>query len=754
MDQHRCYGCMQPLEGDRCPRCGWTRGKENEAHQLPVGTVLLGRYEIGRVLGQGGFGITYLGWDIQLQTAICIKEYFPNRVVSRDCGLSTRVHCYTDAGAESYRASKERFLREGRILAQFRDIPEIVSIYGYFEANDTVYIVMEYIRGMDLAHYIQSRGGRLGVDETFRILWPIMTALSQVHKGGLVHRDIAPDNIMLHPRGGAKLLDFGAARMVENADVDRGLDRSTEAIVKHGFAPMEQYQTRGSLGPWTDVYAMCATVWYCLTGQIPPEATTRMLGEGDIDWRSVPGLAPQQCAALEKGMAVRAKDRYPSMDALLQALTVAPAVPTPPVYQAVPPMQVPPSMVQVPPSVVQVPSSGVQMPPRQEPTPPPIDYVVKRRKLPRWVKICAAAVPLAAVAVLAVLLTAGPKSAPQVGGGETKPQAGAIETTAPTGRVDLPGPTEADPNEALYQQACALMDEGRYGEAYPLLYELAMQEHEGASELLGGFTWMISEQISDDWHGKFDLRGNLVWYAGKAEGGYTYTSEMEYDDQGREIKYVYRDNDPDYPYSHISLSFYNEKGQRIRKEDSDGDGDRWEYLYEYDAEGRISTETYRSGDYSTVYYYTYTVSDDGRYRRTDVTESGQPYRCEETRYDEEGRTVYSRYYYYGDYGSESISTYKYDDNGYTSEYYYKYDVKSSDEYDEEYTIYYTSHFDEDGMILSRESRYSTGEEYTDTYFWNEYGINDRIEQTHSDGTVKVTELVYKLLYNGEEVTGY
>lgn len=339
MSERRCYGCMQIIDGDFCPHCGWPKEKNNEPHQLPVGTVLRDQYVVGRVLGQGGFGITYLGWDRHLESAVCIKEYFPNHAVSRDCTVSTQVHCHTEQGAAVYRASKERFLREGKILAQFRDIPEIVSIYGFFEENDTVYIVMEYIKGMDLAHYVYHKGGRLTADETFRILKPVMEALAQVHRAELVHRDIAPDNIMLHPRGGAKLLDFGAARMVENADVDKGLDRSTEAIVKHGFAPMEQYQTRGNLGPWTDVYAMCATVYYCLTGQIPPEATTRMMGEADFGWGDVPGLTQRQRFALEKGMAILPKERYASMDELLDGLfgsaPIAQTTPQPaPVYRA------------------------------------------------------------------------------------------------------------------------------------------------------------------------------------------------------------------------------------------------------------------------------------------------------------------------------------------------------------------------------------------------------------------------------------
>jgi len=367
MDQHRCYGCMQLHDGDFCPSCGWPNHRNNEPHQLPVGTILRGQYEVGRVLGQGGFGITYLGWDRHLETAVCIKEYFPNHAVSRDCAISTQVHCHTQAGAEAYRASKERFLREGKILAQFRDIPEIVSIYGFFEENDTVYIVMEYIKGMDLAHYIRHRGGRLTAEETFRILKPVMEALAQVHRAELVHRDIAPDNIMLHPRGGAKLLDFGAARMVENAGVDKGLDRSTEAIVKHGFAPMEQYQTRGNLGPWTDVYAMCASVYYCLTGQIPPEATSRMMGEAPFNWNNVPGLTQRQRWALEKGMAILPRDRYASMEELLDGLFGEAPIP----MNHTEPMLTPPW---------QPPQAPVYQPPQPPAYQPPVVETSRKKK--------------------------------------------------------------------------------------------------------------------------------------------------------------------------------------------------------------------------------------------------------------------------------------------------------------------------------------------------------------------------------------
>ena len=319
MERHRCMGCMSMTENEICEKCGWQDGRTNEAHQLPVGYMLHGQYRIGRVLGQGGFGITYLGWDDFLEIPVAIKEFYPNSMVNREAALTTKVHCYTENAEPQFAVSKERFLREAQALARFEKEPAIVKIRGFFEENETAYIVMEYIRGVTLAGYVRVRGGRLTPEETFRILRPVMEALVAVHKVDMVHRDISPDNIMLHPEGGAKLLDFGAVRAVEGAEAGKDLDRSTEAILKHGFAPIEQYRSRGDLGPWTDEYALCATIWYCLTGRIPEDAPARMMEDIEIDW-DIPGLDERQKAALKKGFSPRSRDRFGSVEALMKRL--------------------------------------------------------------------------------------------------------------------------------------------------------------------------------------------------------------------------------------------------------------------------------------------------------------------------------------------------------------------------------------------------------------------------------------------------
>ena len=290
-----------------------------DRHKLPLGTVLQQRYQIQKVLGQGGFGITYLAWDHILGESVAVKEFYPQSIVTRDCAWSLDVQCITQRHMDNFRNSRSRFLREADALQRFRSVHSIVDIREYFEANNTAYIVMEYLVGRDLRHFLSQRG-TLSVDETLRLLEPVFHALTVVHKTGLVHRDISPDNIMLTNQSGAKLLDFGAVRTVEDPSVDSPLSKSTEAILKHGFAPIEQYNTRGSLGPWTDEYALCATIYYCLTGKVPVQPSYRITEKIEPEWDSIPGLTDTQRAALKKGMAIAPSDRFPDVEALYEAL--------------------------------------------------------------------------------------------------------------------------------------------------------------------------------------------------------------------------------------------------------------------------------------------------------------------------------------------------------------------------------------------------------------------------------------------------
>ena len=320
MELRRCCGCMKLTDQDICPHCGCPKTYHNDQNQLPVGTVLHGQYVVGKVLGHGGFGITYIGWDRYLDIPVAIKEFYPAHAVNRDITQSLSVKLNTEDMLHRFEESRERFLREAKTLAKLRSIPQIVGIQGFFTENNTAYIIMDYVQGQDLRHFVQQRNGNISAKELLPLLEPVLHALAAVHREGLMHRDISPDNIMLLPDGKVVLLDFGAAHDLEKSDADADLSHSTEAILKHGFAPMEQYRSRGNLGPWTDEYGFCASIYYCLTGQVPPDAPTRAMDEVQPDWASIPGLTSNQRAALEKGMEMRAKDRFGSMEALHKAL--------------------------------------------------------------------------------------------------------------------------------------------------------------------------------------------------------------------------------------------------------------------------------------------------------------------------------------------------------------------------------------------------------------------------------------------------
>ena len=323
MEQTRCYGCMQPrTDGRFCPHCGYEYDLPNGPHQLPAGTVLRGQYLVGRVLGQGGFGITYLGWDLFLNIPIAIKEYYPTGAVMRESTYGLAVTNCEGRTGSTFENNRRRFLREAQSLAQLSDGPEVVQVRNFFQENETAYIIMEFIRGKTLKDYLQEQG-LMTPAQVLKMMRPVMEGLKKVHTVGLVHRDISPDNIMLLPDGRIKLLDFGAVRDVEG---DNAL-RSTQAILKPGFAPIEQYKSRGELGPWTDIYALCGTMYYCMTGKVPMDAPERVLDQCGIGWEQIPGLTPGQVQALNKGTELFPQNRLKNLQELMDLLDASQLAP-------------------------------------------------------------------------------------------------------------------------------------------------------------------------------------------------------------------------------------------------------------------------------------------------------------------------------------------------------------------------------------------------------------------------------------------
>ena len=313
VDTLYCPYCMSPAaEGSPCPGCGLTAGSYRpKPHHLPPGTVLMGRYLVGRALGEGGFGITYLGRDLRLELRAAIKEYFPTAWVCRRPDTSPGVSVYTGAGSD-YEKGRSRFLFEARTMARMEKQPEIVGVRDFFEANGTAYIVMEYLDGTTFKELVRSRG-RIPARELLDMIEPVFSALSAMHAAGLIHRDISPDNLMLE-RDSVRLLDFGCAR-------ESALGEETVTItLKHGYAPIEQYQHKGQ-GPWTDVYALAATIYYCLTGRTPPQALDRLMDDELIPPRRLGAeLTEAQERALLRGMGIRQHRRWRSMEEFRSAL--------------------------------------------------------------------------------------------------------------------------------------------------------------------------------------------------------------------------------------------------------------------------------------------------------------------------------------------------------------------------------------------------------------------------------------------------
>ena len=310
-----CPSCMAKTapEDGKCPICGSDVNIQNAPHQLPVNTILNGRYLVGKVLGAGGFGITYIGYDLKLDSKVAVKEYYPSGAANRS--VSMTVFPTTEVKGSPFEIGKDRFLKEAKTLSEFVGEGNIVTLRDYFEEHGTAYIVMEYLEGEDLSHYAKEHG-KFELGDALDLLEPAMLALDKVHKKGLIHRDISPSNIMVMSDGRVKVLDFGSARL-QNASGELSLS----IMLKPGYAPAEQYSTHGEQGPWTDVYAMSATVYKLLTGKTPPPSTDRILDD-TIELPSSLGvkITPEQEAALMRGLALRVPDRTQTMAELAKGL--------------------------------------------------------------------------------------------------------------------------------------------------------------------------------------------------------------------------------------------------------------------------------------------------------------------------------------------------------------------------------------------------------------------------------------------------
>ena len=288
---------------------------EENLHCLRKGTRLIGRYTIERVLGQGGFGITYLGIDELHEKKVAIKEFFPQGIVTRNIEYEDAVTVTFVGEKDNYNKGKEKFLKEARIMARFSKDEGIVKAQDFFEINNTAYIVMEYLEGITLKQYLRENE-RIEPEELLELFVPLIESLDEIHSQGLIHRDISPDNIMVLLGGKIKLMDFGAAR-----DYTDFGEKSLSLILKPGYAPPEQYQTHGVQGPWTDIYALCATMYKCLTGENPPDAIERVMDDNlkEISEFGIP-VSKQMEETIIKGMSISARNRYQNIEEFCEDL--------------------------------------------------------------------------------------------------------------------------------------------------------------------------------------------------------------------------------------------------------------------------------------------------------------------------------------------------------------------------------------------------------------------------------------------------
>lgn len=306
-----CPNCFAGNFSGDCGQCGYKALSDQvPSTMLPPGIVLNGRYRLGRVLGAGGFGVTYLALDQERQSRVAIKEYMPVSFAVR-LADGQRVTASSTDSKETFDHGLLVFNREINTLKSFRGNQTIVQALDSFQANGTAYFVMEFLDGITLSGLAKANGGKLNPKTAMEILSHTAVALKVVHGGGMLHRDVSPDNILITRKGQVKLIDFGATRYFVGER-----SQSLSVVLKAGFAPPEQYSSKGNQGPWTDIYAMCATFYTVVTGKRPPDAPER-LQDATLEDLTRYQLQPNLAQAITKGLSLDLRQRQQNMSEFL-----------------------------------------------------------------------------------------------------------------------------------------------------------------------------------------------------------------------------------------------------------------------------------------------------------------------------------------------------------------------------------------------------------------------------------------------------
>lgn len=315
MGYNICPNCFQEVSAFVCPHCGYDRHNAKQFEDaLPPETILGARYLLGRVLGKGGFGITYLGKDLVTERIVAIKECMPEVYSYRamDNCLYPKKDCDM-----AFSQCMECFHYEIEALKMLEDNPYVVDVLDAFAENRTVYFIMEYIDGVSLKILTNSNEGKISQSNAGLVIFTVGSALMEVHKKGIIHRDISPENIMIDRKGEIKLIDFGAAKNY----YDKSYFRNESLFLKPGFAPLEQYSLDGNQGPWTDVYALAATFYTSVSGKPLVDSETRSVNDtmkplSELDC----GISEAASAVISHALAIMVHDRYASVSEFLDAL--------------------------------------------------------------------------------------------------------------------------------------------------------------------------------------------------------------------------------------------------------------------------------------------------------------------------------------------------------------------------------------------------------------------------------------------------
>ena len=314
---HLCPGCMHfwPDPSRPCEHCGFSwENRREEGRCLPVFTILAGKYLLGVKIGAGGFGITYLAMDLNEEIPVAVKEFFPVSLAERD---GEQVRALPQEEGRVFREALRSFRREADLMARFCGVEGLAGYRDFVEENGTAYLVMDYIEGPTLKQYMKETCKTFSQQEAQRLMAPVLRAVETMHAEQVLHRDISPENLILGPDGKLTLIDFGAAR-----EYSPGEEENLTVILKRGYAPEEQYHTGSRQGPWTDLYACCAVLYQMVSGILPQDAGQRKEKDRLIPLDEIPGVEVtwQFARAIEKGMTVRAVERYPSIRALRKDL--------------------------------------------------------------------------------------------------------------------------------------------------------------------------------------------------------------------------------------------------------------------------------------------------------------------------------------------------------------------------------------------------------------------------------------------------